>query len=218
MKNLDKPHARILIIGAGDHGQVVADCLWQRKQLGDLVELIGYLDDDPALSHKQFLNIPVLGTIAQRHQFEYDAAIVAIGNNSIRAKIFLELQSEQAELINVIHPSAILGSEVTLGHGIMIMAGVVINTGTIIGNNVILNTSCSVDHHGHISNHVHIAPGVHLGGHVAIGEGSLAGIGSTVIPGKNIGAWSSIGAGGCVVTDIPAHTTAIGVPAKPIKI
>ena len=208
---------RVLILGAGGHAQVVADALLRRRIGGQDIEPIGYLDDDPLLLGKEYLGLPVLGAISRLTEFEHDAVIVALGENSTRRRVFRELGSRNVQFANAIHPSAILAPDVKLGVGIMVMAGVVVNTGTMIGDAVILNTSCSVDHHGVIGSHAHLAPGVHVGGDVTIGEGALLGVGASVSPGQRVGAWSIVGAGSCVLSDIPASVTAVGVPARVIE-
>ncbi|MEW5958495.1 MAG: acetyltransferase [Chloroflexota bacterium] len=207
----------MLILGAGDHAQVVVDALLQGLKQGQDIKPIGYLDDNPRLIGERYLGLPVLGTIAQRHQFEYDAVIVAIGENATRARIFQTLKEESEQFVNAVHPAATLAPGVKLGVGVMIMAGVVVNVGSTIADNVILNTSCSMDHHGQIGSHAHLGPGVHLGGRVTVGEGTLLGVGTVVIPGQHIGNWSIIGAGSCVISNIPTGVTAVGVPAKVIK-
>lgn len=205
---------RVMLLGAGGHAQVVADIILRAQKAGANFELIGFLDDNPALIGATILGVPVLGTLAQLDEFDHDAIIVAIGDNKIRARIFEIMRMRGERIINAIHPAAILASDVRLGEGVMICAGVVVNTGTVIGDNVILNTGCTVDHHNRIGDHVHIAPGVHLGGNVTIEEGAMIGIGACVMPGRSIGAWSVIGAGSVVTKDIPAYVTAVGVPAR----
>jgi len=61
-----------------------------------------------------------------------------------------------------------------------------------------------------------IAPGAHLGGEVTIGEGVLIGIGATVMPQRRVGDWAVVGAGACVVEDVPDGVTVVGVPARPL--
>ena len=39
---------KILIVGAGGHGQVVADILQAQRVAGDDVDVIGFVDDDPS--------------------------------------------------------------------------------------------------------------------------------------------------------------------------
>ena len=208
----------VLILGAGGHAQVVADILMRAYEAGATCKPIGFLDDDSALAGTTIMGLPVLGTIAQLDEFDHDAVIVAIGDNRTRARIFESVQARGEQIVNAIHPAAVLAPDVCLGEGVMICAGVVVNTGTVIGDDVILNTGCTVDHHNHIGNHAHIAPGVHLGGDVTIGEGTVVGIGATVIPQRTVGAWSVVGAGAVVTKDIPAHATAAGVPARVIQI
>lgn len=50
-----------------------------------------------------------------------------------------------------------------------------------------------------------------------IGRNCYIGAGAIIIGGITIGDNVKIGAGAVVVTDIPANTTAVGVPAKVIK-
>lgn len=208
---------KVLIVGAGGHGQVVADILLQTSQAGGGCCPIGFLDDDPSLLGKHVLGLPVLGTVAQWNQFEHDGLIVAIGNNQIRSRIFQSLRSRGGKLLSAVHPAAVLGREVQIGEGVMICAGVVVNPGAAIGDNVILNTGCTVDHHCQIAPHAHLGPGVHLGGQVAIGEGAFLGIGACVLPQRQVGAWSVIGAGAVVTENIPAYVTAVGIPARVVK-
>ncbi|MDD4365426.1 MAG: transferase, partial [Synergistales bacterium] len=72
----------------------------------------------------------------------------------------------------------------------------------------------TVDHDCLIGGYAHLCPGVHLAGDVRVGEGSLLGTGTSVIPGRVIGPWTTVGAGAAVVTDLPGHITAVGVPAR----
>mgnify|MGYP005771682993 FL=1 len=46
----------------------------------------------------------------------------------------------------------------------------------------------------------------------------MFGTGSTIIQGKTVGMGAIIGAGAVVIEDIPAGATAVGVPAKGIKV
>ena len=208
---------RVLIIGAGGHGQVLADILIRMQKQDCQLQPVGYLDDNPELLGQHFLGLPVLGSIDQLPRVSHEAVIIGIGNNQRRAHFFDLMRTQNENIMNAIHPSAVIASDVRLGKGVAICAGVVVNTVAILGDNTILNTSCSVDHHNHISSHAHIAPGVHLGGNVSIGTGAFVGIASAIIPGCRVGDWAVVGAGSSVVRDIPPFTTAVGVPAKVIK-
>jgi sugar O-acyltransferase (sialic acid O-acetyltransferase NeuD family) len=207
----------VLIIGAGGHGQVVADTLLQAHDAGSDHGPIGFLDDDPALTGTMILGIPVLGAVAQLDEHDPDAVIVAIGDNRVRARLFRLIQSRGEQLVNAVHPSAIIGEDVEVGEGVTICPGAIVNTGARIGDNVLLNTSCTVSHHNLIGDHVHIAPGVTLGGDVQIGGGTLVGVGATVMPRVRVGRWSVVSAGALVHSNVGDNVVVAGVPARAIR-
>ena len=207
----------VLIIGAGGHGQVVADIFLAVLKSNKLDIKLFFLDDDKELKGEQILGIDVLGSVGEVTNYQNYKAILAIGDNTVRSELYHKIKNNIHSFINAIHPKSSISADVGLGEGIMCCAGAIVNTGSKIGSNVILNTGCTVDHHNVIADHVHIAPGVHLGGNVKVGDGTLIGIGSTVIPGIEIGKWSVIGAGSVVTKNIPPFSTAFGVPARVIK-
>jgi sugar O-acyltransferase (sialic acid O-acetyltransferase NeuD family) len=208
---------KIVIYGAGGHGIVVAEILWQMNKCHLGFGPVGFIDDDPILKGKSYLGIDVLGTNIEDITIKYNGLIVAIGNNIKRKRIFDRFKKEEIKFYTAVHPSSVIARGVNIGEGAMICAGVIINPAAKIGSNVILNTGCTIDHHNDIEDHVHIAPGVNLGGQVQIGEGVLVGIGASVLPGCRIGSKSIVGAGSVVTCDVPDETVWAGVPAKPIN-
>lgn len=209
--------ARVLILGAGGHAQVVADILLRMRDAGAPVVPVGYLDDNAQLVGRAFLGLPVLGKVAEVPTVDHDALVVAIGHNETREHIFTALLARNERFVVARHPSAIVAPDVQIGPGAMICAGAVVNPGSAIGANVILNTGCTVDHHNTIGDHAHIAPGVHLGGDVRIGQGTLVGIGATVIPQRTVGDWSIVAAGSVVTKDIGDGVLASGFRARAIR-
>jgi sugar O-acyltransferase (sialic acid O-acetyltransferase NeuD family) len=213
---MDKP-TKILVIGAGGHGQVVADILLTRNRAGDNITIPAFLDKDSRLTGKNLIGIPVAGGEEELATIPHDALVLGIGDNRIRQQARVRLRQQGEAFYSAIHPRAVVGAEVDIGNGCVVCANVVINIGSRIGEQVILNTSCSVDHHNHIGDFVHIAPGAHLGGDVTVGEGTLVGLGALVLPQIRIGKWAVIGAGAVVIKDIPDFAVAVGNPAKIIK-
>ena len=203
--------SKVYIIGAGGHGQVVADALIK----GDVLPA-GFLDDDKELWDKKVLGIPVVGNVLSAKKLE-GKFVIAIGDNATRKKISEILNFPDDRYFTVVHPSVALGKNVEIGVGSMIIGGVVINTQTKIGKHTIINTSSSIDHHNAIGDFVHIAPGTHTGGNVKVEEGAFLGIGTSVIPEKTIGKWSVIGAGAVIISDIPEFSVVVGVPGRVIK-
>ncbi len=211
---------RILIVGAGGHGQVVADLLLAASESGGPVTPIGYVDDDAALAGQTRLELPVLGSVAAVDDIEHDAVIVAIGDNATRHALYARLHARLAARgergVSAVHPAAILARDVTLGAGTVVCARAVVNACARVGVNAILNTGCVVEHHCRIGDHAHIAPGACLGGEATVGRGALIGIGAVVLPGVTVGEWCVVGAGAVVTRNLPDRAVAVGVPARVI--
>jgi sugar O-acyltransferase (sialic acid O-acetyltransferase NeuD family) len=207
---------RVLIIGAGGHARVIADAILCNPANHDVLDVVGFLDDDPAYRGERALGKPILGTIADLQGIPHDAVVIGIGENETRRRLFNELVSRGEHPIAIIHPKATVAQDVPVGVGSVIFAGVVVNTGAAIREDVILNTGCSVDHNSVVDAHAHICPGAHLGGTVRIGEGAFIGIGSAIIHNRCVGEWATIGGGAVVIRDVAPKTTVVGVPAKAI--
>ena len=208
----------ILIIGAGGHGQVVADIFRARRSSGLASAPVAFLDDDPNSHGTARGGWDVLGSTGFLSLRQHSAVVVGIGDNRTRAQLFERLSAAGEVAAVAEHPRSIVAEDVLIGAGSMICAGAVINTGSVVGANTIVNTGATVDHHASIGDHVHIAPGVHLGGEVRVGEGALIGIGAVVLPRVTVGAWSTVGAGAVVTCDVPPGVTVAGVPARPLAV
>jgi sugar O-acyltransferase (sialic acid O-acetyltransferase NeuD family) len=202
----------VLVIGAGGHATVVIDIL---RCSG--IEPAGLVDDDDALQGKRVGGVPVIGRLAELGSGSFDAAIVAIGDNHVRAEVSERLRSAGTKVISAVHPSSVISPTASIGPGTMICAGAVVNPHAEIGEGVILNTACSVDHHSQIGPFAHIAPGAHLGGHCRVGIAALVGLGSSLLPGTRIGSFATVGAGSVVLEDVDEGATVIGNPAAPLR-
>lgn len=195
---------RILIIGAGGHGKVVADIASKNGY-----KEILFLDDS------NIENELVIDKVSNYEKY-IDSAdfFVAIGNSLVREKILCNLITRNVKIPSLIHPNAVISDDVTIGFGTVIMAGVVINPNTSIGNGVIINTCSSVDHDCLVNDYCHVSVGAHLCGTVKVDKHTWVGAGATVSNNIDICSNCMIGAGAVVVKDIEKPGTYIGVPAK----
>jgi sugar O-acyltransferase (sialic acid O-acetyltransferase NeuD family) len=206
----------VVIAGAGGHGRVVLDIL--RAQGTHTVR--GFLDANQDLHGTEVDGLGVLGhlnLLSKLKSSGVGGAIVAIGDNRVRQRYAEKLQLAGLELVNAIHPSAVLSATVSVGRNVVVAPGVIVCVGAAIGDSVILNTRATIDHECEIGEAAHIAPGVTLAGRVRVGEGAFIGIGANVLPCMTIGAYAIVGGGALVRRDVPDGATAVGVPARVIK-
>ncbi|MCS7254555.1 MAG: acetyltransferase [Armatimonadetes bacterium] len=202
---------KVIVIGAGGHAKVVISTL---QAMGIKVDAV--VDKDEKKKGSKILGVPVIGSPNLLYGMDDVKAIIAIGSNQIRKHIASEFQN--VEWLTLIHPRAYVHESVKIGEGSVIFAGAIVQPFACIGSHVIINTGATVDHDCEIGNYAHVAPGSHLAGGVKVGEGAFIGIGAVAIPNVHIGDWAIIGAGAVVTADIPSFATAVGVPAKPIKV
>ncbi len=208
---------RVVILGAGGHGQVVADIFRAQQKAGKRLEIVGFLDDRPELLGEGLVGALVVGTPSSLASFPHDAAIVAIGHNTVREAMASVLMDAGEPLAVAQHPAAIVGQDAVVAAGSMLCAGAIVNTGAFIGRGVILNTGCTVDHHTIIGDFAHIAPGVNIGGEATIGDRAFIGIGAVVLPRVIVGPDAVVGAGAVVTRDVPPGATVVGVPARAMR-
>lgn len=198
-----------VLYGAGGHARVVIDILHRQGQVVHAV-----VDDFPK-DRTTIHGIPVYDA-EQLDRFPPGRClwIVAIGSNDSRRSIAEKLTNMGHLFGQAIHPSANIGSGVTIGPGTVLMAGTVINTGSTIGAHVIINTATSVDHDCTVGDGTHLAPGCRLCGHVRIGKGCFLCVSTSVAPSVTIGDDCLCGAGTVILRDLPSAVKAWGVPAR----
>jgi serine O-acetyltransferase len=99
-----------------------------------------------------------------------------------------------------IHPGATVGRGLFIDHGM----GLVIGETSEIGDNVTLHQDVTLG-----------GTGKERGKrHPTLGDDVYVGVGAKILGAVRVGEGARIGAGAVVLSDVPAHTTAVGVPAK----
>ena len=158
------------------------------------------LEKDPAAKSK----IEVFLTYSGVKALFYYRMAHALHKRNFR--LLARMLSQRAKRITgiEIHPGATIGERVFIDHG----AGVVIGETTEIGDNVT------------------IYQGVTLGGtgkdtgkrHPTIGRNVLIGSGAKVLGPFKVGDNARIAAGAVVLNEVPENATAVGVPARIVRI
>jgi UDP-perosamine 4-acetyltransferase len=207
-----------VIIGAGGHGKVVLDIL----RAAGVHRPVGFVDADLSLAGTTVGGLPVFGPANQlaklRQQHRVKAVVVAIGDNTVRRSYAARATEHGLELVNAIHPSAVVSPTAVVGQNVVIAAGAVICAEAKLADSVIVNTSAVVDHECVVGEAVHICPMASLAGRVTVEAEAFVGMGARVIQCLTVGRRAIIGAGAVVLVDVPEYATVVGVPARVVKV
>lgn len=106
-----------------------------------------------------------------------------------------------------------MGRNCAINHGVFILG----SCGITIGNDVVLSARCMLIDAGLDSNRARSGVGDYRNMPIMIEDGVWIGAGAIILPGVTIGTCSIIGAGSVVTKNIPAHSIAVGNPARVIK-
>jgi UDP-perosamine 4-acetyltransferase len=210
---------RVIGLGSGGHASVVIDIL----QSAGGFELVGLLDVHPASFGTTVLGVPVLGDDDMLPELRAQGVahafigVGSIGDTTPRSQLYEKLCQQGFELVNAIHPQAVVARSAQMGQGATIMAGCILNPGVRLGVNVVVNTGSIIEHDCRIGDHVFIGPGVRLGGSVGIEAGAHIGIGATILQNIRIGEKAIVGAGAVVIRDVPERAVVVGTPARVLK-
>jgi sugar O-acyltransferase (sialic acid O-acetyltransferase NeuD family) len=199
---------KIVLIGYSGHSY---GCVEVAIKQG--FSIIGYHDVLEKISNPYHLKY--LG-----HEDTIDAAnkpFIAIGNNSIRRKIYEKLRSNTIFLNTIlIHSNTTISKSSMIEEQTFISAGVIINPQVKIGVGCIINTGAIIEHDCSIGKFSHIASGAVLAGNVSIGSGCMIGANAVIKQGVKVGDNVIIGAGSVVLKDVNSNTIFVGNPAKQI--
>jgi sugar O-acyltransferase (sialic acid O-acetyltransferase NeuD family) len=141
-------------------------------------------------------------------------AFLRHGENKARARvagIVGELGWKPAKLI---HPTAILSSNVEVGAGSYIGPLSVISVNTEIGAHAIVDMHVSIGHDADLKDFCSVYPGARISGRCSLGRYAVVGSNATLLPGTLVGERSVVGASSLASCSIEPDTTLLGVPAQ----
>lgn len=146
---------------------------------------------------------------------------IAIGDSKIRERIAMDFVKRGAAPRSILSPNSLTYDCNEIGEGAIICANSIITSNTQIGRFFHSNIFSYVAHDCVIGEFVTFAPRVNCNGNVHIGDHAYIGTAATLKQGSGekpllIGEGAVVGMGAVVTKDVPAFTTVIGNPAKPL--
>jgi sugar O-acyltransferase (sialic acid O-acetyltransferase NeuD family) len=204
----------IAIVGAGGLGKEIAVLIGQINQVQKIWNLVGFFDDGlPAGS--EVLSLPVLGNIDALNRGKRNS-VIAIGNPALKAAIVKRLTNPHLKFPVLVHPSASLGQEITVGEGSIVCAGSVLTVHINIGRHVLINLNTTIGHDVVVGDYSSLMPGTHVSGFVTVGQRAFIGTGTSILQNVQLEEGAVVGAGAVVNRDVKANVTVVGVPAREI--
>ncbi len=208
----------MLIIGAKGHAKEILDIFFENEPRS---EILFYDDVSVNMPDKLFGIYKILKNDSELENFikRDNRFILGTGNPIVRFKLYKKFLKMGLHPFSLISKDASIGKfGVRLGDALNIMRRVVLTNDIQIGKGTLINASCTIHHDTVIGDFCEISPGVHITGSCCIGNFSSIGTGAVILPNRRIGKNVKVGAGALVNKDIPDNSTAIGIPAKVIKI
>jgi sugar O-acyltransferase (sialic acid O-acetyltransferase NeuD family) len=216
---------RLLIIGAGGLGAIAASLVDDINMLAmqnDRVppwEIIGYADGDPAKHGNQHAGRAVRGSIDEIARTAPGSELCffcAIGDNAARARTVERAESVGWKPATLVHPSAVLATNVELGPGTYIGPLSVIAANSKVGAHAIVDAHVSIGHDVLLKDFCSVFPGARISGFCSIEEYALVGSNATLLPGTRVGERAIVGAASLAHGLIEPDTTVFGVPGRVI--
>lgn len=162
---------RLIILGGGGHGRVVADIA---RQMGRY-EHIFFLDDNA-------VGNDVIGVCGDYFRFRRaDTEMYpAFGNNIRRIQWEKKMLEAGISLARIIHPLAYVSPQAEVESGCVIMPYAIVNTGTVIKKACIINIGSMVDHDCILEEGCHLAPGAIVKGENRLPKGTKVDSGEVI--------------------------------------
>ncbi len=182
-----------------------------------LYDVIGFLDDSPALVGATVDGIPVLGPAAAVTSYPDADILVCAGRGIVRERIVARLELlgvSPARYATVVHPAVEIPATCQVGAGSIILGGVVLTTAVAVGQHVVVMPNVTLTHDCVLQDYATVCAGVALGGTVTVGRAAYVGMNASVREGVSVGPQGILGMGSVLLTDLGAGETWIGTPAR----
>jgi sugar O-acyltransferase (sialic acid O-acetyltransferase NeuD family) len=209
---------KIFLFGAGLHVSYCIDIILKEGKY----DIVGIIDSVKDIGSESY-GYQILGRQENLKElclkFGVNSGIITIGDNWSRKVVYKSISSlvPEFKFVNAIHPSVVVGMNVTMGVGVVIMAGCIINPNAIVGDFCFFGTGAQLEHDSEIGSFSSISAGSLTGGKVKIGHLTAITLGVTVMDRLRIGDNTVVGSGSLVTNDLPDNVLAYGNPAKIIR-
>lgn len=210
---------RIVILGAGGDGLVIAEAVLQLAKCGNAMEIVGFLDD-AFPSGGRFEGWPVHGALDDwaklEGEIQFVPALQKVGDMLRRSERIDQLGIPAERWATVIHPQAMISSSARIGRGVYVAAFCSVQPRCLVEDFASLRAGAALGHDAVVSRHAYVGPNAVMCGRSLLGVGAHLGPGAVLLDGRSIGDFSIAGINSAITKNVHPLTIMMGNPAKKI--
>lgn len=216
MKN-PRNNGSLYLLGAGGFAREIYSYLSQMEFIYKGLKLVGFLDDNKRALDGFKVEHKIVGDIKSFDLDENDSLILAVASPQFK-EILSDFYYENAGcIINFIHPTAIIGNNVSIGDGSVFAPYSIATSDVKIGKACTINAFSSLGHDSIIGDFCTLSGHCDITGNVKLGNKVFMGTHASIIPSTIVESNVVIGAGSLVIRKVKKNSTVFGNPAKKIN-
>lgn len=209
---------RLLIYQADEMGRALLEIARAINSTRFLWDDISFIDgdNDDAAEKKELQGASVYSyqEVRELSKKQKSECVIAVKDPSARQAICHKLKADHFTLTNLIHPTALLPDDITLGHGIVIGPEVVIGPTVNIADNVLIGRNTTLSHDAFVEEHSVISPRTFIAGHTHVGKCVFVGPGAILKEEITVNDNAFITIGSVVIRTVKEGKIIMGNPGK----
>ncbi len=208
---------KLYFIGAGGFAREVYSYIREGNCSVDGYELEGFLSDYKSDLNGYDIEYQIVDDMFSNRLSKSDAILIAVSDCNLKEKIYDYYSSLNVEILTYIHPSAIVGKDVSVGKGTVVCPSVILTCDIQVGVCATINAHTSIGHDAKLGDFCTLSGHCDVTGFVNLGSKVFMGSHAAIIPHVKIGDGAVIGAGSVIISKVKPGVTMFGNPAKKIK-
>ena len=201
------------VYGAGGNGKILVDLAETVNMFKQRWQEIVFIDDVISVSESYRKRVYTFEEAITAYDSDEIEFAVSVGDPADRELLYRRIKDNGYYLATIIHPHSNISPSLIAGEGLIVANGF-IGSDVTLGDNVAVGYMALIGHDTCVKSNTMISAGVFIAGHCSVEEKVYIGPAGAIRDRLRIGTASVIGMNAAVYKDVPAHTTAIGNPAK----